>query len=150
METILEPAPRPTGGRRRVLYIVVAALLAAGAGGAWLLQRMGPRGAHAEDAGKTTYYCPMHTHYKSDRPGNCPICSMKLVPLETTPAAPGAEAGAPGTGQAPAAAGGGALAIRITPERQQQIGVRFAEVASQQAAVEIRAVGKVAYDETQL
>lgn len=152
METILEPAPRPTGGRRRVLSVVAAVLLAAGAGGAWLLQRMGPRETHAEDAGKTTYYCPMHTHYKSDKPGNCPICSMKLVPLETapSPAAPGAEAEASGTGQAPAVAGGAAPAIRITPERQQQIGVRFAEVALQPAAVEIRAVGKVAYDETQI
>lgn len=152
METILEPAPRPTGGRRRALYVVAAVLLAAGAGGAWLLSRTGPRDTHAEGASKTTYYCPMHTHYKSDRPGNCPICSMKLVPLETapSPAAPGAEAESSGTGQAPAAAGGGAPAIRIAPERQQQIGVRFAEVASLPAAVEIRAVGRVAYDETQL
>src|SRR5215471_14357097 len=28
------------------------------------------------------YYCPMHKTYHSDKPGNCPICSMKLVKLE--------------------------------------------------------------------
>ena len=28
---------------------------------------------------KATYYCPMHPTYTSDRPGNCPICNMKLV-----------------------------------------------------------------------
>ncbi|MGH7321619.1 MAG: efflux RND transporter periplasmic adaptor subunit, partial [Candidatus Rokuibacteriota bacterium] len=154
METILEPAPRPTAPRRRRLYIVAAVVLAVGAGGAWLLRRQMAAGeAHGEASGKTTYYCPMHTHYKSDKPGNCPVCSMKLVPLETVPS-PGAEAGTPGApapgAEAPPAAGAGAPTIRITSERQQQIGVRFAEAAPQPATVEIRAVGKVAYDETQI
>src|SRR6266852_7452952 len=31
---------------------------------------------------KDVYYCPMHPTYRSDKPGNCPICSMKLVKLE--------------------------------------------------------------------
>ena len=31
---------------------------------------------------KDVYYCPMHKTYHSDKPGNCPICSMKLVKLE--------------------------------------------------------------------
>ncbi|MFN8549655.1 MAG: efflux RND transporter periplasmic adaptor subunit [Candidatus Eisenbacteria bacterium] len=30
-------------------------------------------------AGK--YYCPMHPTYVSDRPGDCPICNMRLVPV---------------------------------------------------------------------
>ena len=29
------------------------------------------------------YYCPMHPTYTSDRPGDCPICNMKLVKRET-------------------------------------------------------------------
>ena len=28
---------------------------------------------------KSTYSCPMHPEVKSDKPGNCPICGMKLV-----------------------------------------------------------------------
>jgi Cu(I)/Ag(I) efflux system membrane fusion protein len=40
--------------------------------------------------------------------------------------------------------------VRIAPERQQQIGVRFAEAMSMPANVEIRAVGRIAYDETQI
>ncbi len=28
---------------------------------------------------RATYYCPMHPAYTSDRPGDCPICNMKLV-----------------------------------------------------------------------
>jgi len=29
------------------------------------------------------YQCPMHPTYVSDRPGDCPICGMRLVPIET-------------------------------------------------------------------
>ena len=35
------------------------------------------------------YQCPMHPTYVSDRPGECPICGMRLVPIQkktTTPA----------------------------------------------------------------
>ena len=31
---------------------------------------------------KTIYHCPMHPTYTSDKPGDCPICGMKLVPME--------------------------------------------------------------------
>ena len=30
---------------------------------------------------KQIYHCPMHPNYLSDKPGNCPICGMKLVPV---------------------------------------------------------------------
>ncbi len=33
-------------------------------------------------AEKTIYHCPMHPTYTSDKPGDCPICGMKLVPVE--------------------------------------------------------------------
>ena len=33
--------------------------------------------------GKAIYYCPMHPTYTSDRPGDCPICNMKLVKKES-------------------------------------------------------------------
>lgn len=29
------------------------------------------------------YHCPMHPTYVTDRPGDCPICGMRLVPIET-------------------------------------------------------------------
>jgi RND family efflux transporter MFP subunit len=46
--------------------------------------RKGPEGADATtEAGKTAkYHCPMHPSVVSDKPGNCPICNMKLVPID--------------------------------------------------------------------
>lgn len=36
----------------------------------------------------TTYTCPMHPEILSDEPGECPICGMDLVPLESEPSEP--------------------------------------------------------------
>jgi Cu(I)/Ag(I) efflux system membrane fusion protein len=38
--------------------------------------------AKSSSVGKDVYYCPMHPTYISDRPGDCPICNMKLVKRE--------------------------------------------------------------------
>lgn len=47
----------------------------------------GPEQARAEKAkpksGAKLYNCPMHPTYTSDKPGDCPICGMKLVPMES-------------------------------------------------------------------
>lgn len=37
--------------------------------------------AHAEEAAAVKYTCPMHPQIISDRPGQCPICGMNLVPI---------------------------------------------------------------------
>ncbi len=49
---------------------------------------------------KTTYRCPMHPSYTSDKPGDCPICGMKLVKVVSAPA----PAPAPTAAKNPAAA----------------------------------------------
>src|SRR5439155_4396697 len=45
------------------------------------------------DGTKTEYYCPMHPSVVQDHPGECPICSMTLVPKTQGAAAPMADAG---------------------------------------------------------
>ena len=54
----------------RCLLVLLVALL--------LVPALGCR--HAEEDGQ--YYCPMHPDYRSDKPGDCPICGMRLVPAE--------------------------------------------------------------------
>ena len=36
----------------------------------------------AEDHQSTVYTCAMHPQIRSDKPGNCPICGMELVPVQ--------------------------------------------------------------------
>lgn len=124
------------------------------------------------------YHCPMHPNYHSDKPGDCPICGMKLVPDEDSahpvdaaaqkavgkilfyrdPKAPNFKSDKPGinpeTGSDlepvyendPAAMPMGT--IRVSPEKQQVIGVKFGEVTSGAGIHSFRSVGKVTMDET--
>ena len=96
-----------------------------------------PRGATGEGAASAGagaaidhYTCSMHTNVRSHRPGKCPICSMDLVPVTAAEVA---------TGE-----------ILVEEGRRQTIGVRTGPVTRRRVAVEIRAAGKVAYDETRL
>src|SRR5437667_7478030 len=90
--------------------------------------RHGPSGVQAASA-KDVYYCPMHKNYHSDKPGNCPICSMKLVKLEKPGAAP--------PGPTPSATPHDS-AIFIAPEKQQLIGMRSVSVEMGTLTKEIR------------
>ena len=66
--------------RNRKLVILVAALVFLGIAGAGIVYWTS-RDDHAHETaeGETIYYCPMHPTVVSDRPGNCPICGMKLI-----------------------------------------------------------------------
>ncbi len=69
------------------------------------------------------WHCPMHPTYVSDRPGDCPICGMSLVPLETKDGT-ASHAGAPastaardaGAGRVPAADGEAQYRCPMHPE----------------------------------
>ncbi len=106
---------------------------------------------------KDVYSCPMHKTYHSDKPGNCPICSMKLVKLEgpTTVIAAGRAAKVEPTTGAPAASPTPSPAsqdntIFVPPEKQQLIGMRSVPVEMGTLTKDIRIVGKVSYDETRV
>lgn len=42
-----------------------------------------PSGSHDHTA-NPVYFCPMHKHITSDKPGKCPICGMALRAKEST------------------------------------------------------------------
>jgi Cu(I)/Ag(I) efflux system membrane fusion protein len=83
---------------------------------------------------------PMHPVYRSDKPGIAPDCGMKLEPVYED-AAPAAASSAatqpPGT-------------IQISPEKQQLIGVKFGSAEYTTVSETLRAVGKIAVDETRI
>lgn len=85
-------------------------------------------------ANAATYHCPMHPTYVSDRPGDCPICGMRLVPIETK------ETGAVDTGVS------GLSTVHISEEREQLIGVKTSPVAFREISKLVRASGRIAYD----
>jgi len=60
-----------------VIVLVVSALIGVGMSGCGKSDA-----SKAAQAGKQKYHCPMHPTYVSDRPGDCPICNMKLVPIK--------------------------------------------------------------------
>ncbi len=88
------------------------------------------------DSSQTIYYCPMHPQIQSDKPGTCPICNMSLEKMEEGPEA-SKEGSTPGT-------------IRISPQKQQLIGIQVTEVTRGPLSSTIRAVGRLAYDETRI
>ena len=62
-----------------VKVIILVSLIFAG--GVWIYSQ-NKKEATPVSAVKDIYYCPMHPQVKSDKPGICPICSMKLVKKE--------------------------------------------------------------------
>ena len=65
--------------KNKWIGIILIVCLAAGA--AYIVQSRS-EGNHSSAKAPETFYCPMHPNYTSDRPGDCPICHMKLVPLQ--------------------------------------------------------------------
>lgn len=65
-----------------------------------------------QPAEKPVWTCPMHPTYTSDRPGDCPICSMRLVPQKKVPTVPPVEP-ASGTEPAPGTPGGSGPSAKL-------------------------------------
>lgn len=95
----------------------------------------GPGEARAETQ---KYTCSMHPFIIRDKPGNCPICGMPLVPMKST--GPGNQA-APGEGE------GNSAVITIDPVTQQNMGVRLSTATRRDMSRTIRTVGIIGYEE---
>lgn len=94
----------------------------------------------ADPQGRKVLYWvdPMHPQYKSDKPGKAPDCGMDLVPVY--------EEQARGEHSEHSVEGG----VRIPTGKQQLMGVRYGTVVRAPMQKTLRAVGRIAYDETKI
>lgn len=146
-------APKVKQHRKRSTRWIATALLVifatatglvGGSRSAWIREKLGggrqaaaPSQGTASDQRKVLYWVdPMHPSYKSDKPGIAPDCGMQLTPVYED-----SEASASSVPE---------NAFKISPEKQQLIGVRYGEVTAQELKRTIRTVGRVAYDETKI
>ena len=81
---------------KRIAIITVAVGAVLVGGGAAVVATRGGRATQGDEAKGAKYHCAMHPTYTSDKPGDCPICGMKLVPIEGASGASQAGSARPG------------------------------------------------------
>ncbi len=93
--------------------------------------------------------CGMHPSVHSTTPGKCPICGMSLVPIvrQKTDVSGSPNAGQSGEDDVLQS---GLREFIVPVQRQQQIGVTYAEVRSRRIRVDIRSVGTLEADQGQI
>jgi len=118
--------------------LVIVSMAAAWAGG----YGYGRWYAKPPAGGKKPLYWvdPMHPWYKSDVPGIAPDCNMALIPVM-----PGEESRYERrANKLPEGS------VQISPEKQQLIGVEYGTVEYQTVSSSVKAVARVALDETKI
>jgi RND family efflux transporter MFP subunit len=102
--------------------------------------------------GVQLYTCGMHPQVIRNKPGNCPICGMKLTPVRK-------QGGGPVSNASPAASTNASMSdaaaeaegiITIDPTTTQNMGIRTGLVSRGPLRRNIRTVGVIDYDETAL
>jgi membrane fusion protein, copper/silver efflux system len=113
--------------------------------------------AAVKTAPKIMYHCPMHPTYISDKPGDCPICGMKLTKIEPS-ASPDQHAGhqsgapVPSPGETPNAESSvsGYVPVTIPVDRIQSMGINVTEAVRMDLDQSFRTYGRVTFDETKV
>src|ERR1035437_9879879 len=164
----------------RIIGLLVAIAFAFAGGDIYKAVKGITAGTADKGGRKVLYWVdPMHPAYKSDKPGIAPDCGMKLEPVYADGGAAVAPAGAnrkvlyyrdpkdpnykaqqpglnPETGSELEPVYADDIStmevgtVQITPEKQQLIGVKYEQVGTGGGSRTIRAVGKVAIDETRI
>lgn len=84
----------------------------------------------SDDAKPQWWTCAMHPQIRQQKPGNCPICQMELVPVKPS--------------------SGGMRTLTIKPSVKELMKVETMPVERKYVTADVRMVGKVEYDETRL
>lgn len=137
---------RPMEGllpRKRKVLIVLFLLAVVIAGGLWFANRQSGT-PHIHESGKAVkYHCPMHPTIISDKPGDCPICGMRLVPMGMQMEPFNVTQGGP-------SAVPGLAAVALTPDARLRMGLTLGTVERRAMARTIRTSAKIVADETRL
>lgn len=93
---------------------------------------LSPLGGEGTDSGSDIAYytCSMHPSVHAHEPGTCPVCGMELRPVTKADEQTGV--------------------VQIGEARRQAIGVRTEKATKAPMTVDIKAVGKLTYDESQM
>ncbi len=89
-------------------------------------------------SGKTAqYHCPMHPSVVSDHAGDCPVCGMRLVPMDQSTQAGGSSVP-------------GLAAVTIAPDARQRMGLTLGLVQKRLMVRSVRSPARIVADETRL
>jgi len=83
-----------------------------------------------EDAQPQWWTCAMHPQIRQQKPGNCPICQMELVPIKPSI--------------------GGMRTLTIKPSVKELMKVDTMPVQRKYVTADVRMVGKIEFDETRM
>jgi Cu(I)/Ag(I) efflux system membrane fusion protein len=136
-----EPPPPGVKGMAAVRWGILLAMVVVAFLSFWFLLAPKPRSS-------TRYTCPMveHAFVVQDDPGECPICHMRLMPMDAELAearrhgdgTPALDAGPPVPGVVP---------VTLELDRVQRVGIRTAKVEETSSAAGLRAPAYVAAPE---
>ena len=176
---VQEPFLEKVPGRRR--HITIITLLV---GLMFFITACGSKAQPVPGSGQPTavqpeshkhqrFHCPMHPTYTSDKPGECPICGMNLVPIPESAKSPGKKvikyrssmnpqeiSDKPGKDsmgmemvpfeveESEAVGTKGLAAITVGSETGKRLGLTFGTVEMKHLTREIRTSARIAVDET--
>ncbi|MDL5054116.1 efflux RND transporter periplasmic adaptor subunit [Oscillatoria laete-virens NRMC-F 0139] len=125
------------GNRRIILVLAITALMAGLTGYFAGRGSQANSGSTASDAKssinkKSVWTCSMHPQVRLSGPGKCPICEMPLIPADSS------------------GGDGKALSLKLSDHARAMASVETAEVKRLPLSREIRATGKIQYNESTL
>ncbi|MFO1482756.1 MAG: efflux RND transporter periplasmic adaptor subunit [Verrucomicrobiaceae bacterium] len=132
----------------KIIKPALLLVLAAGLGTiAFVLIRNGSGGEHAGTG--QTWTCSMHPQVRMAKPGLCPVCAMQLTPVKNAASAPGPKDEHAGHDMAAEEHKSHPMLV-LSDHARAMAGVETTKIEKRALRHEIRAVGKVQYNESAL